>query len=187
MSSISSLRSGLVFHLILAITTTLSLQFIENDFELKVPEIEIQTHNQNQVLTDSVSRNPRIFSTFFSEEISSNSDEVDDEVPMSADPALYWAKLKRNSLRKKGSLKGSFTTNKGIVSFYMIKISFCHQNFTLLLKRYFLGSTKSNLNYAFLKPEKYEVKESENCKPASPIRIVEIELKIMSKSKMFLN
>ena len=176
--------SSLVFNFILTTSSTLSLQFIENDFELKVPQIEVQTHNQSQVLTNTVSRNPRIFSTFFSEQINSNSDEVDDEVPMSADPALYWAKLKRNSLRKKGSLKGSFTTNKGIVTFYMIKISFCHQNFTLLLKRYFLGHTKSNLNYAFLKPEKYEVKESEDCKPASPIRIVEIELKIMSKSKM---
>ena len=103
-----------------------------------VPQIEPQTHNEEG---NAVSRNPRIFSTFFPEEISSHNDELDDEVQMSADPALYWAQLKRNSLRKKGSkkgsLKGSFTTNKGIVTFHMMEISFCHQNFTLFLKRYF--------------------------------------------------
>ena len=138
MPSFSSLISVLLFNFIFTDHTSLSLQFIENGFKLVVPQIEPQTHYQEG---EAVSRNPRIFSTFFPEEISSHNDELDDEVQMSADPALYWAQLKRNSLRKKGSkkgsLKGSFTTNKGIVTFHMMEISFCHQNFTLFLKRYF--------------------------------------------------
>ena len=32
------------------------------------------------------------------------------------------------------------------------------------------GKHKTNLNYAFLKPEKYDPGNANNCKPASPIR-----------------
>ena len=76
--------------------------------------------------TTVTTRDGRIFSHFWesgSEEPASDGKPDNAAPAISSDPALYWAKLKRNQLRKdadskKGSLRGSFTTNKGIVTFY---------------------------------------------------------------------
>ena len=97
----------LIFSINSITASSVLTQFRENDFQLKPPP-------------DNTTRSARIFS-FFSDDPPQHEDD-DEEEAISADPALYWAKLKRNSLRKKaggkGALKGSFTTNKGIVTSY---------------------------------------------------------------------
>ena len=97
------------------------LQFVPTDYQLKVPASSSGTH-----------RAGRILEYFFTD---TEEDKEEAGAAVSSDPALYWAKLKRNSSRKKtkkGSLKGSLTANKGIVVFpsYELKITFCHTNFT---------------------------------------------------------
>lgn len=97
------------------------LQFVPTDYQLKVPASSSGRH-----------RAGRILEYFFAD---TEEDEDEEAAAVSSDPALYWAKLKRNSSRrktKKGSLKGSLTANKGIVVFpsYELKITFCHTNFT---------------------------------------------------------
>ena len=82
------------------------LQFVPTDYQLKVPASSSGTH-----------RAGRILEYFFAD---TEEDKEEAGAAVSSDPALYWAKLKRNSSRKKtkkGSLKGSLTANKGIVVF----------------------------------------------------------------------
>jgi len=77
------------------------LQFVPTDYQLKVPASSSGTH-----------RAGRILEYFFAD---TEEDEDEEAAAVSSDPALYWAKLKRNSSRrktKKGSLKGSLTANK---------------------------------------------------------------------------
>ena len=53
-----------------------------------------------------------MFSTFFDNSDETNADE--DAAAVSADPALYWAKLKRHKTRKKnGALVGSYAAHNG--------------------------------------------------------------------------
>ena len=105
-------------YLVSSINSINTLCFIENSFHLKLPD------NTSAVAT----RDGRIFSHFWEASDSEADGKPDNAATaISSDPALYWAKLKRNQLRKdadnkKGSLSGSFTTNKGIVTFYSQKV-----------------------------------------------------------------
>ena len=86
------------------VTTITGLQFVQSSqFQLKLA--------QDNLGSSSHSRGPRIFSTFFDD-----SDETSDEdaAAISADPALYWAKRKRNMTRRKnGALRGSYAASNG--------------------------------------------------------------------------
>ena len=86
------------------VTTITGLQFVQSSqFQLKLA--------QDNPGSSSHSRGPRIFSTFFDD-----SDETSDEdaAAISADPALYWAKRKRNMTRRKnGALRGSYAASNG--------------------------------------------------------------------------
>ena len=106
-------------YLIFSINSINTLCFIENSFHLKLPDN-----------TTVANRTGKIFSHFWESDSETESDGKPDNAAtaISSDPALYWAKLKRNQLRKnggdskKGSLRGSFTTNKGIVTFYSLNV-----------------------------------------------------------------
>ena len=87
------------------------------------------------------SREGRQFS-FFSEE----KEEEEDEKVKLRDPGLFHARLqakKRRQRNRRRRIQGSYSHGG-------------HQK-------------PSKLNYAFLKPEPYQTKESKDCKPASPI------------------
>ena len=80
-------------------------------------------HSDASSAADDELRHGKIFSHFFGSDSGEGSKQAEDgSAAISSDPALYWAKLERKEkLRKgskKGSLRGSFTTNKGIVTFY---------------------------------------------------------------------
>ena len=88
------------------LTTITGLQFVQSSqFQLKLAQ-DIQ-----QGSSDHSRGRRQIFSTFFD-----NSDEAkegeDAAAAISADPALYWAKLKRHKTRKKnGALRGSYAAH----------------------------------------------------------------------------
>ena len=88
------------------LTTITGLQFVQSSqFQLKLAQ-DIQGSSDH-------SRGRRqIFSTFFDNSDETNEDE--DAAAISADPALYWAKLKRHKTRRKnGALRGSYAANYG--------------------------------------------------------------------------
>ena len=89
------------------LTTITGLQFVQSSqFQLKLAQ-DIQGSSDH-------SRGRRqIFSTFFDNSDETKEDE-DAAAAISADPALYWAKLKRHKTRKKnGALRGSYAAHNG--------------------------------------------------------------------------
>ena len=126
------------------VTTITGLQFVQSSqFQLKLAQ---------DIPGPSQSRGRRIFSTFFD-----NSDETQEEdaAAISADPALYWAKLKRNKARKKnGALRGSYAASHGRYLKYseVEKNLFVTLNKTFCISKYYIlqvGNTKVTLIMPF--------------------------------------
>ena len=88
------------------LTTITGLQFVQSSqFQLKLAQ-DIQ-----QDSSDHSRGRRQIFSTFFDNSDETKEDE-DAAAAISADPALYWAKLKRHKTRKKnGALRGSYAAH----------------------------------------------------------------------------
>ena len=126
------------------VTTITGLQFVQSSqFQLKLAQ---------DIPGPSQSRGRRIFSTFFD-----NSDETQEEdaAAISADPALYWAKLKRNKARKKNAaLRGSYAASHGRYLKYseVEKNLFVTLNKTFCISKYYIlqvGNTKVTLIMPF--------------------------------------
>ena len=108
MSNPSNLMQEFISQDIVQFNGVLTYKFVDSDFKLKTPAHFRQKKGFPFSNLDEES-------------------EDEDAALISSDPALYWAKMKRKSLRrnrtrKKGTLNGSFSTNKGNIHFYLFTL-----------------------------------------------------------------